>query len=92
LAESCSTWTRTLQQPSLLDVAQAIDPVKGVKAFNISVSEIDLETVGTDITVEGDEIDYRGLMKAIEGTGAMVHSIDELVVGEYMVERIKRVR
>jgi hypothetical protein len=83
---------KALSQPSLFDIAEAIDKVRGVKGFNISVSEIDLETVGTNITVEGDDIDRHGLIKAIEGTGAMVHSVDEIVVGEQFVNRIERSR
>lgn len=83
---------KALSRPSLFDIAEAIDKVPGVQGFNISVSEIDLETVGTNITVEGDDIDHRALFKAIEGTGAMVHSVDEIVVGERVVERIERQR
>jgi hypothetical protein len=83
---------KAITQPSLLEVAEAIDKVKGVAGFNIAVLEIDLETVGTSITVEGEDIDHRGLIKAIESTGAMVHSIDELVGGSKLVESIKRER
>ena len=83
---------KALAQPSLFDIAEAIDKVKGVAAFNISVSEIDLETVGTNITVEGEDIDHRTLIKAIEATGAMVHSVDEIVAGEHLVERVERPR
>jgi uncharacterized protein len=83
---------KALSQPSLFDIAEAIDKVQGVKGFNISVLEIDLETVGTNITVEGDDIDHRALFKAIEGTGAQVHSVDEIVAGEHLVEGSKRRR
>ena len=34
---------KALSQPSLFDIAEAIDKVQGVKGFNISVAEIDLE-------------------------------------------------
>lgn len=78
--------------PSLLDVAGSIDKVAGVEAFNITVTEIDMETVGTVTTVEGDNIDYGALVKAIEATGAVVHSVDELVVGSHIVEFVRRRR
>jgi len=35
--------------------------------MNITVSEIDLETVGINITFESDDIDHRALFKAIDG-------------------------
>lgn len=78
--------------PSLIDIAKSIDKVKGVNAFNITVTEIDMETVGTAITVEGENIDYSALVKAIESTGAAMHSIDELVVGSHMVTFVSRKR
>jgi len=45
-----------------------------------------------DFTVEGDNTDIDALFRAIESTGAMVHSIDELAAGERLVERIARKR
>jgi hypothetical protein len=55
-------------------------------------TEIDVQTVGMDVTVEGDNIDLDSLFRAIESTGAVVHSIDELAAGERLVERIARER
>ncbi|HEU4742617.1 MAG TPA: DUF211 domain-containing protein [Meiothermus sp.] len=74
---------KALTRPSLLELVEAIAWVKGVEGFNITVNEIDLETMGTEITLEGDEID---LIKTIEQIGCVVHSLDQLVVGQ-MVER-----
>jgi hypothetical protein len=74
---------KALTRPSLLELAEAIAWVKGVEGFNITVNEMDLETMGTEITLEGDEID---LIKTIEQIGCVVHSLDQLVVGQ-MVER-----
>ncbi|WP_215858528.1 DUF211 domain-containing protein [Acidithiobacillus thiooxidans] len=47
---------KAFAQPSLSDIAAAIDRVRGVEGFNISVEEVDQETVGTLINVEGDNI------------------------------------
>jgi hypothetical protein len=79
-------------RPSLLDIAQAIERSAGVEALNITVSEIDIETVGMDITVEGESLDYDEIREAIESTGAVVHSIDQLVSGKRVLERVPRVR
>lgn len=83
---------KAISRPTLIEVAEAIEQVKGVEGFNITVTEIDIETVGMDITIEGGQLDYTALVKAIEGIGAVVHSIDQLVAGSRMVERIKRAR
>jgi uncharacterized protein len=45
-----------------------------------------------DITLEGEQLDHPALDKAIEGTGAAVHSIDQLVFGSRLVEQIQRER
>jgi hypothetical protein len=83
---------KAINRPSLIDLAEAIERVEGVQALNITVTEIDIETVGTNVTVEGGQINYTALVKAIESTGAVVHSVDQLVCGNRIVERVKRER
>jgi hypothetical protein len=83
---------KAMARPSLIDIARAIEAVGGVEGLNITVTEIDIETVGMDIAVEGTHLDYEALVEAIESTGAVVHSIDELIAGERMVQRVPRVR
>jgi hypothetical protein len=83
---------RAKERPDMLSLASAIDGVGGVEGANITVTDIDLETVGMEITVEGDEIDVNALIRAIERAGAAVHSIDEIVFGSRLVERVPRAR
>lgn len=71
--------------PGIVDVAEAIDSVPGVQGANITITEIDLETIGSDIAVEGEEIDLTALTGAIVQAGAVVHSIDQLIVGQRSV-------
>lgn len=67
---------KAVQRPDLLELAEAIDGVPGVEAVNITVTDIDIETVGTEVTIEGDNIDIPALTAAIENAGAAMHSID----------------
>ncbi|MGB9475741.1 MAG: DUF211 domain-containing protein [Candidatus Udaeobacter sp.] len=80
------------ERPDLITLAAAIEEVAGVEAVNITVSGIDMETVGTQITVEGEHIDFDVLRKAIESTGAVVNSVDQIVAGRRTIEWVKRVR
>lgn len=80
------------ERPDLLDLAEAISAVAGVEGANITVTDIDMETVGMEVTVEGTDIDVGALVAAIEEAGAAMHSIDEIVVGERIVERVPRAR
>jgi hypothetical protein len=83
---------KAIARPSIIELAAAIDGARGVQGFNITVTEIDVETLGMDVTVEGENIDYEALIKAIEITGAVVHSIDQLSGGARLVEHVRRER
>ena len=56
---------KTRERPDLITLAAAIESVAGVEGVNITVTGIDMETVGTQITVEGEHIDFEALKKAI---------------------------
>lgn len=83
---------KAVARPDVLDLAEAIEAVPGVEAVNITVTDIDIETVGMEITIEGDSIDAPHLIATIEKTGAAVHSIDEVVAGTRIIDRIPRAR
>jgi uncharacterized protein len=83
---------KAIQRPEIVDIARAIDAAPGVAALNVTVTEIDVQTVGMEVTVEGDDIDLPALVRAIESTGAVVHSIDQLAAGERTIERTPRSR
>ena len=83
---------KALKRPSLLEIGQAIEAVAGVEGANITVTSIDTETIGMDVTIVGNNLDYQAIEDSIEKTGAVVHSIDELVVGSRMIDPIKRSR
>jgi hypothetical protein len=83
---------KAVARPSLLEIAQALDTCKGVEAVTITVEEIDIETVGMNVTIEGENMDYDEITKAIESTGAVVHSLDQIAIGSRIVQRIPRVR
>jgi hypothetical protein len=79
-------------RPSVVELAEAIVAVQGVEALHITVTEIDLETVGMDVAIEGANLDHEQILRAIEATGAVVHSIDELVAGARLISRAERRR
>jgi hypothetical protein len=83
---------KAVARPSLLEIAAALDRCTGVEAVNITVEEIDIETVGMNVSIEGSNMSYEEIAGAIEKTGAVVHSLDEIAVGERIIPRIPRVR
>jgi hypothetical protein len=83
---------KALARPQLPEIAASINEVPGVEALNITVTEIDLETVGMEVTIQGEMLDYAAIVRAIEGAGAVVHSIDELAAGNLLIEKVARAR
>lgn len=83
---------KAVARPSVLEIAEAVDRCRGVEAVNITVEEIDIETVGMNVTIEGDNMDYDEVTHAIESTGAVVHSLDQIAIGARIIPRIPRVR
>jgi hypothetical protein len=79
-------------RPTVLEIAKAIEDVAHVEGVNVTVTDIDEETVGMEVTIEGSNLDYDAIVSAIESTGAVVHSVDEVVSGDRIVERIPRSR
>ncbi len=80
---------KAVVRPSLIEIGEAISDVAGVEALNITVKEIDIETLDLVVTIEGENLDYPKIVEAIEGTGAVVHSIDQLVAGSRFVEYVR---
>jgi hypothetical protein len=83
---------KVVDRPEMVTLARALGGVAGVSAVNVTVNEIDIETVGTIVTIEGDDIDTDALFAAIEKAGAVLHSIDEVVAGDRIIETVSRVR
>jgi hypothetical protein len=83
---------KAITRPPIVDLIGAIEQVPGVQAVNITVTEIDIETVGMNVTVEGDGVDHLSLLDAIEKAGAVVNSIDEVASGDRLIENIARKR
>lgn len=83
---------KALERPSLIEIAEAIEKVKGVEGLSITVTEVDMETVGTEVTIEGENLQYNDLVNAIEKTGAVVHSVDQIICGKRMITPVRRVR
>ena len=70
---------KALARPLLLDIGKVIAGCRGVDAINISLGDVDVETTGLEITIEGDGLDYNEIVKAIENSGAGVHGIEQIV-------------
>jgi hypothetical protein len=50
--------------------------------------EIDKETENIKVTMQGNDLDFDEISRAIEQYGGSIHSVDEVVAGRTMVEEV----
>ncbi|MCE4608507.1 MAG: DUF211 domain-containing protein [Caldisphaeraceae archaeon] len=77
---------KPIKGPSIIDVAKNIASINGVDGVNITVEEMDVETAGLNITVEGNDIPFEKVEDMLETLGCVIHSIDQVITGKRMVE------
>ncbi len=77
---------KPIRGPSIIDVSREIASLPGVEGVNITVKEIDVETVTLNVTIEGDNIDFEKVEKKLEELGCIIHSIDQAVAGKKIVD------
>ncbi|MFW5955898.1 MAG: DUF211 domain-containing protein [Halorhabdus sp.] len=66
--------------------ARRIAELDGVAGANVSLIESDKEVQNLKITIEGEAIDDDQVEETVEELSGTIHSVDEVVCGERMVE------
>ncbi|WP_126664306.1 DUF211 domain-containing protein [Haloterrigena salifodinae] len=77
------------QDPNILELADVVGDCPGVDGVNAVLVETDREVQNCKLTIEGDDIDADALEEAVTDLGGTVHSIDQVVCGERLVEQIE---
>ena len=75
-------------EPSITDFAEETNQIQGVEGVNATLVEIDEEVQNIKLTIEGEEIVESEIREKIENLGGSIHSIDQIVCGDKMVEEI----
>ncbi len=73
-------------EPSVTELADTAAEVDGVAGVNATLIEVDEEVENVKLTVAGDDIDEDAVYTAVDELGGSVHSVDEVVCGEDVVE------
>ena len=70
-------------QPNALDFARAIAALGADYRVDIKVLEVDEQTETIFVSIQGEQLDFDLISRAISENGASLHSIDEVsVAGE----------
>jgi hypothetical protein len=75
--------------PSMLEMSETISGLESVSAVNATLFEVDEKVENIKMTLVGDEIDFETVKSTIEDVGGSLHSVDEAVCGDEVVEESK---
>jgi hypothetical protein len=67
-------------QPPLPEFAAFVGELQGIKRVDVSVVEMDERTESLRITIDATNIDYEELRSHMAKQGAVIHSVDQVVV------------
>jgi hypothetical protein len=67
-------------QPPLPEFASFVGELPGLNRVDISVVEMDEKTESLRIIVDGQSIDYEDLKTHMARQGAVIHSVDKVIV------------
>ncbi|MCK4583774.1 DUF211 domain-containing protein [Candidatus Bathyarchaeota archaeon] len=67
-------------QPPLPEFASFVGELPGIKRVDVSVVEMDEKTESLKVTIDGVNIDYEELRSHMAKQGAVIHSVDQVVV------------
>ena len=69
--------------PSLPEFASFLAEFKGLARVSVSLVEMDEYTESLKVVLDGSGLDYDALKEYIGKQGAVIHSVDQVVVEKY---------
>lgn len=73
-------------QPTMVDVTEEVTDLDSVDSANGTLYEVDEKVENIKLTLEGTDIDEQAVRDTVEEIGGSIHSVDEVICGEGMVE------
>jgi hypothetical protein len=75
--------------PGLIELAESLSNIPEVSGVNISLSEVDQDTETVKIVMEGSDVDFENVKRVLREYDSVVHSIDNVVAGQKIVEDVE---
>jgi hypothetical protein len=72
--------------PPLVEFTRRVSDVESVAGVNATLIELDQEVQNVKLTFEGEALAYDPVEERVEQLGATVHSVDQVVCGDSVVE------
>ncbi|ARM76300.1 DUF211 domain-containing protein [Acidianus manzaensis] len=77
---------KPIKGSTIVDLAEKLNEIEGIDGVNISVTDMDVETMGLMVVVEGPNVNFEDIRKVLEEEGCAIHSIDEVASGNRIIE------
>ncbi|WP_439027625.1 DUF211 domain-containing protein [Haloarchaeobius sp. DT45] len=74
-------------EPTPVRYAKGVAGLDGVDGVNVVLIETDRQVETVKVTIEGPDVSFETVRDRVEDLGGSVHSIDEVVCGERVVEQ-----
>jgi len=75
--------------PSSVQVARTVADLPGIDGVNVTLVETDREVQTLKLTIEGPDVDHEAVETTVDELGGSVHSVDQVVCGELVVEGVE---
>ncbi|HII71851.1 TPA: DUF211 domain-containing protein [Candidatus Woesearchaeota archaeon] len=69
-------------KPNIVEFSQALCKSNGVKNADVMVYHVDEKTESVKVVCEGEDLHFNLIISTIEDYGAVVHSVDRVMIGE----------
>jgi len=76
-------------QPRIDVLAIDLGRIEGLDSVNIIRTETDRSTEGIIVTMVGQNLDYERIEETLRDYGCSIHSVDEVVVGEQIIDTVR---
>lgn len=76
-------------EPDMVTMANKIADLESVSSVNFTLYEVDEKVKNVKITIVGSDLQFDKIEEKIESLGGSVHSIDEVVSGQKIVEEVE---
>lgn len=73
-------------EPSIVVLAERLSDLDGVGGVNVVIYEIDHKVENAKLTIEGSDVQIETVRQVLVDLGGTIHSIDEVVAGNELVE------
>ena len=75
-------------EPSVVEFTHQISKLESVSSINSTLLEVDEKVKNLELTIVGSDLNYGEIENEIKKLGGSIHSIDEVVAGEEIIDKV----